>query len=249
MNIQEILHQKYCELYAILTSTGGNYVAPAIPRPEVSLGVTPIQQHKISDSSNSMLPIGNSHQIGVSISFLSKSATNEWCDMNPIIVMEVKSSRSRAGSSRKWVHPSNFGGPLNRPINGNYGCGTPVNGLQTEWSFPVLVPSKTYDIYIRPMRFYRNEVGSQISFPLKKTDAISLGLISKFIKSKFSVEDEQSSSYWRNIIRFRFVIFDTINGKLTPFFGEPSNEIILEPKIGTFSDEDSWLYDFSVRIK
>lgn len=250
MELLKILYEKYCDVYAKLTSIGDIYKMPIIPKPFVSLGSTAIQQHKLTNSPSEMLPINESHEVGISISFFNTSTINTWIEMNPIIIMEVKSSRNKSREKRRWIHPSNFGGPIGRPLSGNYGCGTPVSGLLTEWEFPVSEPGKSHDIYIKPMKMYKNDNGSSsISFPLKKTEAISLGLISKFTKSRFAPEDGQISPYWRNIIRFRFVIFETVNGKLLPFFGEPSNEIIIEPKIGTFSDEESWIYDFSVRIK
>lgn len=248
-NIIELLHQKYCDFVEQFVRLEPITELPELPVPVVSVGHTKVHQHKMTDAIGSVpVILGDSRSVNIGISFRPKSTLSDWLIKNPLIIMEVKSNKRGKGRTGKWIHPANHPIPLRRDDT-NYGGGTPIPGMITEWEIGHGEYFKETIISINPSLFYRKNAGNTINLPIKKSDAITGNLIrSRFVKSSIKIQGSKTSNFWRNVIRFRFAYFEISGGLMKMYIGEPSDEIVIEPKIGLFSDDDNWIYDYSVRI-
>jgi hypothetical protein len=243
-------------------SSKSNNAADLIPVPIFNLGYNYVLQHNRSQDISTF--INNSYattnrifggsfsdvgvnwansNIKIGVSFI-KGSYKKFLENSPMIIMEVlnhngNNSANQKGMSPMWLHPVNNAGPLNR-TNTNYGGGDPST-ITTEWNLQQTKPFAENVIEINQKALYRN---NGPILPQRWVDFISdNGNNLRYQRTRVTPTNGNGVvSTFKQPVRFRFAYID--NGRIV--LGEPSETLIISPKWGEFSDNDTYVYDWTI---
>lgn len=252
------------------TATGGysfkTYCSSSIPVPVLSLGENFVLQHRRTDDYNTFINsfygstnrslTGSISQDGnawansflkVGVSFVEGN-WGTFLSNKPMLFLEVLDRRGKSVANKKWVHPVNSTGPLNR-TGTNYGDGN-HSGMTTEWDITSNLPFVDQIIEIQQQFFYKN---TSIILPQRWVDFIfDIANQLKYQRSGNKMTPTSSGSYvistFKQPIRFRFGFVDPTDNK-SIILGEPSEELVVSPKWGHFEpQDDTYIYDWQIRF-